>query len=423
MFHSTVGRTTTTPPPNFSRGKRNVISNAIGGIIGPIFGLGTSQSIDQINENLANIAHAQVPEHKVINTIAKNQHKLELRLNLLLNLSEGFNRTFNNAYTDSKNKQVAAQLVSHYESMSNQVSQYLYKLFNVIDSPSTAISLLSSKDIKVLEGKQSTTHNGLSLPSDSLLENLSNSKITTFVRLSPNGAELNIMLSFTLFSTQSYKITASCSSSLFLQNTRKTSFLKMENVGLNLHQNGIFSLTKNKYVYLKQRFIEYLKSDLPWCDEEQITKNYALLAHNIFLSFLPVRVILTCESGTKEVDLARNTVMKLHESCTLASNHFSIPAFRLYSDSHISHDLTLFTYNMNVSRDALPHIPQISMLNLTTVKKLQERMNFNFPEPSHSSFFNMNITDILLNILIAVFMSTLPWFLFYCLGKRSQMQT
>ena len=217
MFHSTVGTKTTTTPPNLSRGKRNVISNAIGGIIGPIFGLGTSQSIDQINENLANIAHAQVPEHKVINTIAKNQHKLELRLNLLLNLSEGFNRTFNNAYTDSKNKQVAAQLVSHYESMSNQVSQYLYKLFNVIDSPSTAISLLSSEDIKVLEGKQSTTHNGLSLPSDSLLENLSNSKITTFVRLSPNGAELNIMLSFTLFSTQSYKITASCSSSLFLQ--------------------------------------------------------------------------------------------------------------------------------------------------------------------------------------------------------------
>jgi hypothetical protein len=220
-----------------------------------------------------------------------------------------------------------------------------------------------------------------------------------------------------------YKIIAGCCSSGCLQNTRKTSFLKMENVGLNLHQNGIFSLTKNKYVYLKQRFIEYLKSDLPWCDEEQITKNYALLAHNIFLSFLPVRVILTCESGSKEFDLARNSVMKLHESCTLASNHFSIPAFRLYSDSHISHDLTLLTYNMNVSRDALPHIPHVKKGVVAGFKKLQERMNFNFPEPSHNTFFNMNITDILLNILIAMSMSMFPWVLFYCLGKRSQMQT
>ena len=197
----------------------------------------------------------------------------------------------------------------------------------------------------------------------------------------------------------------------------------MENVGFDLHQKGIFTLTKNKYVYLKQRLIEYLKSDLPWCDEEQSTKNFALLAHNLFLSFLPVRVILTCESGTREFDLEKNTVLKLHESCTLASNHFSVPAYKIYSNSHISHDLTLLTYNMNVSRLAPPHIPQISMLNLTTVKKLQEEMNFNFPEPSHKSFFNMNITDILLNILIAVIMSTLPWFLFYCLGKRSQMQT
>ena len=197
----------------------------------------------------------------------------------------------------------------------------------------------------------------------------------------------------------------------------------MENVGFDPHQKGIFTLTKNKYVYLKQRLIEYLKSDLPWCDEEQITKNYALLAHNLFLSFLPVRVILTCESGAREFDLEKNTVLKLHESCTLASNHFSVPAFKIYSNSHISHDLTLLTYNMNVSRDAPPHIPQISMLNLTTVKKLQEEMNFNFPEPSHNSFFNMNLTDILLNILIAMIMSTLPWFLFYCLGKRSQMQT
>ena len=56
MFHSTVGTTTTTTPSNTPRGKRNVISDAIGDIIGPIFGLGTSQSIDQINENLASIA-------------------------------------------------------------------------------------------------------------------------------------------------------------------------------------------------------------------------------------------------------------------------------------------------------------------------------------------------------------------------------
>lgn len=157
---------------------------------------------------IASIARAQIPEHKVINSIAKNQHKMELRLNLLLNLSKSFNRTFNNAYSDNKNRQVAIQLVSHYEAMSNQVSEYLYKLFNVIDSPSTAISLLSSEDLMILEGKQSTTHNGLSLPSKSLLENLANAKTTAFLRSSPNGAELNIMLSFTLFSTQSYKITA-----------------------------------------------------------------------------------------------------------------------------------------------------------------------------------------------------------------------
>ena len=188
MFHSTVGTTTTTTPSNTPRGKRNVISNAIGDIIGRIFGLGTSQSIDQINENLASIARAQIPEHKVINSIAKNQHKMELRLNLLLNLSKSFNRTFNNAYGDNKNRQVALQLVSHYEAMSKQVSEYLYRLFNVIDSPSTAISLLSSEDLMILEGKQSTTHNGLSLPSNSLLENLANSKTTAFLRSSPNGA-------------------------------------------------------------------------------------------------------------------------------------------------------------------------------------------------------------------------------------------
>ena len=168
--------------------------------------------------------------------------------------------------------------------------------------------------------------------------------------------------------------------------------------------------------------MQELKSDLPWCDEVQSTKNFGLLAHNLFVSFLPVRVILTCESGAREFDLEKNTVLKLHESCTLASNYFSVPAYKIYSNSHISHDLALLTYDMNVSRLVPPHIPQISMLNLTAVKKLQEEMNFNFPEPGQNSFFNMNITDILLNILIAVITSTLPWFLFYCLGKRSQTQ-
>ena len=185
---------------------------------------------------------------------------------------------------------------------------------------------------------------------------------------------------------------------------------------------GIFTLTKNKYVYLEHRLIEYLKSDSPWCDEVQSTKNFGLLAHNLFVSFLPVRVILTCESGAREFDLKKNTVLKLHESCTLASNYFSIPAYKIYSKSHISHDLALLAYDMNISRLAPPHIPQISTLNLTAVKKLQEEMNFDFPEPSQNSLFNMNITDILLNILIAMITSMLPWFLFYCLGRRSEMQ-
>ena len=124
---------------------------------------------------------------------------MELRLNLLLNLSKNFNRTFNNAYGDSKNRQVATQLCSHYEVMSSQMADFLYKLFNVINNPSTAISLLSSEDLETLEGKQSITHNGLALPSKALLENLANAKTTAFIRNNPNGDELNIMLSFLLY--------------------------------------------------------------------------------------------------------------------------------------------------------------------------------------------------------------------------------
>ena len=74
MFRSIIGTSTSS---SVSRGKRNVISNTLGNIIGPILGLGTAQSIDQINENIANIARAQIPEHKVINSISKNQQKME----------------------------------------------------------------------------------------------------------------------------------------------------------------------------------------------------------------------------------------------------------------------------------------------------------------------------------------------------------
>ena len=180
------------------------------------------------------------------------------------------------------------------------MEEFLFKLVNVINNPSTAISLLNSEDLEVLEGKQKITQNGVSLPSKALLENLANAKTTAFLRYNPKGAELNIMLSFLLYSTQTYKVTSSCASSLFLQNTQKTSFLRLDNIGIDQNQKGIFTLTINNIVYLEHRLIEFLKTDSLWCDKIRNTKNFNLIAENLFVTFLPVRVILTCESGTKE---------------------------------------------------------------------------------------------------------------------------